>query len=170
MKKISMILVLIALTASAFAQDKPFKGFLLPIEKNPIIVNTVQAYRDLEVVDSTYSIRLFRLDMSLGGVQVLYNKVEKKLNPQPFLKVGLGLTYSFYKVVSGVPINYLSINGVVFLPLTESNQLMSFAFTVSSLRLFKLPISPGIGINFTPSYIKSDYFPLAPLLNLKYNF
>ena len=170
MKKISMILVFVTFAVMGFSQEKPFTGFLFPVKDNPIVVNTTIANRALKVADSTYNIRLIRFNMEVGGIQVLYNKVAKEIKTEAFLKVGIGLSYSFYKVTGAVPFNYLSINGFVFLPVTESNQTLSVAATVAAFRLFGTNLSPEIGINFEPDNIKSDYFPVSPLISLKYNF
>ena len=169
MKKLIIVLCLAVVTIAGFGQG--FKGFLFPVEKNTPKVSGLTMTSNVKVTsDSTYNTHLIRFDMDVGGVEVLYNKVDNSLIANPFLKVGIGLSYSFFRVTNGIPFRYLSINGFVFLPITESNQLMSFAATLSSFTLFKLPISPGVGLNFTPGYIKSDYFPVGPLVNLKYNF
>jgi len=174
MKKILFLLAFIAFGISVSAQSA-FDGFLFPVSDNPTIVKSRVAYEQSKALstykaDSSYVLRLVRFNVGVGGVQVLRNKVEKEWKPEAFTKVGIGLSYSFFKVDKGEASNYLSLNGFLFLPVTEANQTISIAASISAYRIFKTEISPSIGVNFEPSLIKSDYFPLAPLLSLKYNF
>jgi len=55
----------------------------------------------------------------------------------------------------------------------DSSKTYSYAITVSSFKFFKIEeLSPSLGINFTPAYLKKEsrYFPVGLLFNLKYNF
>jgi hypothetical protein len=170
MKKLIISLLFVAISFAGFAQG-PWSGFILNVKDNPGIKDPNFASRNLTITgDSTYNLRLMRFNMDVGGIQVLYNKVTREIKPEAFLKLGIGLSLSFYKVTNGVPNHYLSVNGFVFLPITETNQSFSIAATVAAFKLFGTNLSPEIGFNFEPGNIKSDYFPVGPLVGLKYRF
>lgn len=169
MKKLFIVFFGIILSGIVSAQ-KPFSGFFFDVNQNPLVVksqgNDLIKFR----ADSSYNIHLVRFNAGLGGVQILYNKATKEFKAEPFAKVGVGLTYSFYSVSNGEAFNYLSLNGFLFLPMTDLNTTMSVAVTVSAFKLFGTNLSPSLGVNFEPSLINSDYVPVGPIFNLKYNF
>jgi len=160
-----MIILFVGFTSVVSAQS-PWTGFFYSVKDNPAL--KIDNNKALSVNNTTH---LVRFDMNVGGVGYLYNKVEKQLELTSFLKVGMGLSYSFYKVEEGKePYNYLSLSGFLFLPIPETGQKSSIAVAISAFNMFGLNLSPQIGLNFEPSLINSDYFPIAPLVGLKYNF
>jgi hypothetical protein len=167
MKKIILFMLFLFIGVGLFAQ-----GWLFPIKslsKN----NEITADRTVKVTsDSTYTTHFIRPQMGVGGIQILYNKVTKEVSFTPFAKVGIGATFALYKVTNGDAFNYLNFNGILFFPIpnTETPQTLSIAVTASALHLFGTNLNPSVGINFEPGYIKSDYFPVGPLINLTYNF
>ena len=170
MKKLLVILAVLALTVPILAQSKR-AGILFPVKDNLPAVSHLTTDRSVRVIsDSTYNTHLVRFAAGVSGVQILYNKVTREITSEAFAKVGIGLSYSFYRVTNGDPFNYLSLNGFLFLPITDVDQTISIAVTASAFNLFGTNISPALGINFEPGNIKSDYLPVGPLLSLKYNF
>ncbi len=167
------VVILFAFLLASYAVNAQ-APVLFDINQHPAVMatknNAVTVDMSLRLInDSTYTLRTFRAALSVEGVQYLYNKVSKRVELLPFHKIGLGGSYSFYRVRSGVATKYLSLNGFVFLPIEES-QKMSVAVGVSALNILGLNINPEVGINFEPTYIKSDYFPAGPLAKLTYVF
>lgn len=174
MKKLITFLTILFLPVLILAQN-PFQGILYNINDLPVVTQskTRQFTADTQLkfrADSSYTIKLLRASMSVGGMQYLYNKTEKRFDPQAFLKVGTGLSFSFYNVCKGVAKKLFSIDGFIFWPIPETGQKLSIATGVSAFDLFGTGLNPQIGINFEPFYIKSNIFPIGPMLGLKYNF
>jgi len=166
MKKILLIYILLVIVSNSFSQ-----GFLFPVKDNIVDMKRGPINRDIKVTsDSTYNIHLLRFNVEVQGVQIFYNKVTKDISSEAFSKLGIGLSYSFYKVTNNVPYNYLSLNGFLFFPMNQNYETMSIAVTASAYHIFGTNLSPALGIGFEPAKVKSDYFPVGPLINLKYNF
>ena len=166
MKKLLVIIAVLVLTVPILAQSKR-AGILFPVKDNLPAVSQLTTDRGVRVIsDSTYNIRLIRFGAEVGGIQILYNKETREIKSEVFAKVGIGLRYAFYKVTNGEPLIYLSINGFVFM----NDESISFAVSASAFRFWGTNLSPSIGVNFEPGNIKTDIFPLGPLINLTYNF
>jgi hypothetical protein len=158
---------LLAISLAGFAQGS-WDGFFLPVNKNSAILKEYNAEGKLLIkADSTYNIRLFRGAAAVEGVKYLYNKTNKDFVPGSYGKIGVGMSWSFYKIVEGTPINYLSLNGFVFMPVS-SEQNLSIAATIALYNV--LGFSPQFGIDFEPALVNSEFFPVGPLVSLKYNF
>jgi len=176
MKGAAVVILLLGLSAGVSAQKKNVPGILLPVNENPAVLKSNPDFQNRSIRgDSSYVIKLVRYSTSVSGGQILYNKVTKEFIPQTFTKVGIGMSFSFYKVQNGNAFNYLSINGFFFFPVSGggtqiTDQTMSVAVMAAAYKLFGTNLSPEIGINFEPSLLKSDYFPLAPMFGIKYNF
>jgi len=171
MKRLILLFVLFFAVITVNGQSP----VLFDINQHPAVIatktgNVTTDMKMRAINDSTYTLHAFRGAISVKGVQFLYNKVLKEIEPLEFDKIGVGGSYSFYRVRNGLATKYLSLNGFVFLPFPESHQSVSFALGVSALNIMGLNLNPEVGINVEPGLWKSDYFPVGALAKLTYVF
>ena len=172
MKKAVLIFTLLTFMVIGDAQGL-FTGFLYPVKDNPKIVDQSKALKALQAPDSTFTTSLMRFNFGVSGVEAMWDKANKNIHTETFVKMGFGLSKSFYRVTNGVPYNYMSLNGYVFMPVVDSSNNYSIALTISSFKFFNIEeLSPSLGVDIIPRYFKkeSQYFPVGLLFNLKYNF
>lgn len=154
MKKLLITIAFLTITSAGFSQSiwEPIPEDLFTAEST---------------VDRTFrgtSIWLPRWTAGISASQLNYNKVTKKLEPVSFSKIGIGFSWAHYVESDGLPYNNFSVNAFLFLPTLNTDNIISLAVTVSALQYLQ------IGFDFEPGKWNSDYFPVSPLLGLKYTF
>jgi len=154
MKRLILVLTLLIFTLSAFSQSvwKPVPRDLFTAEPTA------------DRTDKGSSIWLPRWTAGVSASQLNYNKVTKKLEPAAFSKIGIGFSWAHYTESDGLPYNNFSVNAFLFLPTLNTDNIISLAVTVSALQYLQ------IGFDFEPGKWNSDYFPVSPLLGVKYTF
>jgi hypothetical protein len=158
MKKLLVIILLFGITVAVSSQS-----IWRPIPKN-LFKGPLTADRTIKAT----GIWLPRWTAGVSATQLNYNKVTKKLELGTFSKYGIGLSYAHYIDVEGLPYNNFSLNGFMFIPTQGVADAFSLGLTVSALDIFGMSLQAGV--DFEPGKIKSDYFPVSPLLGIKYTF
>ena len=149
---------LLLITLAGVAQ--PCSGFLKPVKDNP-------ALKGLDVTNKGFSdnIALIRFTAAVEANQYIYNKVNKAVEQKFFSKAGFGLSYAFYSVrEDGTPYSDFSVNALVLTTLADESPQLSFALTGTFWQYI------SAGLDFQPSLVGSDYFPLSVLFGAKYKF
>jgi len=160
MKRLIVIVLLLGFAIAGFSQSiwKPVPKNLF---KKPLT-------SDSRIQIQGVGVWLPRWTAGVSATQLNYNKVTKKLEIGTFSKYGVGLSYAHYVEVEGLPYNNFSVNGFMFIPTNNDANAFSLGLTVSALDVFGMSLQAGI--DFEPGKIKSDYFPISPLLGVKYTF
>ena len=154
MKKLFAISLLLLLVVSVSAQSK-FKGFF-----EPVTVDKLQAFSpgDKALTGTV----LIRPEMTVAG-NVLKPKFNEAGEYDGFessfaTRVGLGASYSLYKVIDTQPVNVYSFAALLSLATVEKPN-MGLLVTASAFNLFSLSPSVGIGYDFVKdSAIKQNWF------------
>ena len=154
MKKLILLLLVIVSTFTIEAQS-----IWKPVPKD---LFSAELSADRTVKGN--SVLLPRWTAGISAEKLNYNKVTKKLEPESFSKIGIGFSLANYIDVNGEPYNNWSVNAFLFLPTLNTDNIISLAVTVSALQYLQ------IGFDFEPGKWNSDYFPVSPLLGLKYTF
>lgn len=158
MRKLLFMIPLLLITLAGFSQ--PFSGFLKPVKDNP-------ALKGLELTDKGFSdnVALIRFTAGVEANQYIYNKVSKSVEQKFFSKAGFGLSYAFYSIrEDGTPYSDFSVNALVLTTLADESPQLSFAVTGTFWQYI------SAGLDFQPSLVGSDYFPLSVLFGAKYKF
>lgn len=151
MKKLILVAALLVVTLTAFSQS-----LWKPVPKD-LFTAADRTFRGT-------SIWLPRWTAGVSASQLNYNKVTKKMEPVSFSKIGIGFSWAHYIESDGLPYNNFSVNAFLFLPTLNTDNIISLAVTISALQYLQ------IGFDFEPGKWNSDYFPVSPLLGLKYTF
>ena len=160
MKKLLIAFAFLAIALTGFGQKI---SMFLPVPDD--------LFTSEVTIDRTFRGTLIWLPRWAAGVtasQLNFNKVTKKLEIGAFSKYGIGLSMAHYVEVDGLPYNNFSINGFLFIPTQNEIYNFSLGITASAFNFWGLNLQAGI--DFEPGKIKSDYFPVAPLIGVKYNF
>jgi len=102
MKKISMILILAVITIAGFSQEKPFKGFFGPVQKD-IFTNPIK-------MRGVNDVWLFRPVITITAMQFTFT------NPVTVLslsQLGTGISYQHFIQQNDLPYNNFGLNALV---------------------------------------------------------
>lgn len=124
MKKISMILILVALTATAFSQTKPFSGFFRPVDKQMFC-----SPLDTRAVISTW---LIRPAVTITAMQINFGETT---TVQSLTSLGTGLSYS----------RFLEQNGEVYQNFS-ANLLILFGTEIADVSPLELSIASSVSL------------------------
>lgn len=139
MKKISMILILVALTATVFSQTKPFAGFFRPVDKQMFC-----SPLDTRAVTSAW---LFRPIITVSAMQFF---IEKPVQVTTLSSLGTGLSLAHFIEQNSEPYMNYAFNFLVLFG-TEVEDVsplkLSLAATVTAFQY----INVGLGYSFYDS-------------------
>ena len=156
MRKLLFMIPLLMITLTGFSQL--FSGFLQPVKDNP-------AFKVTDGKGFSDNVALIRFTAAVEANQYIYNKVSKAVEQKFFSKAGFGLSYAFYDLrEDGTPYSDFSVNALVLTTLQDESPSLSFAVTGTFWQYI------SAGLDFQPSLIGSDYFPVSVLFGAKYKF
>lgn len=152
--KFILLPALLLLTASVSAQS-PFKGFF-----EPVTVEKIQSFAPGEkALSGTF---LIRPEMTIAG-NVLKPKFNEAGQYDGFessfaTRVGLGASWSLYKVIDSQPVNVYSFAALLSMATIEKPN-MGLLVTASAFNLYGLSPSVGLGYDFVKdSPFKANYY------------
>jgi hypothetical protein len=154
MKKLLTLSILLLLVVSVSAQSK-FSGFF-----EPVTIEKIQSYGPGEkALSGTF---LIRPEMTIAG-NVLKPKFNEAGEYDGFdssfgTRVGLGASWSLYKVVGEQPVNVYSFAALLSMATVEKPN-MGLLVTASAFNLYGLSPSVGLGYDFVKdSPFKANYY------------
>jgi hypothetical protein len=152
-KLVILLPFLMLLSASVSAQQSPFKGFF-----SPVTVDQVQSFDGEKALSGTV---LIRPELTIAGnvLKPVYTDGTFTGFESSFAtRVGMGLSYSLYKVVNDQPYNVYSFAAQLSLATIEKPNA-GLLVTASAFDLYGLSPSLGLGYDFIKdSPVKQNFF------------
>lgn len=152
-KLVILLPFLMLLSASVSAQQSPFKGFF-----SPVTVDQVQSFDGEKALSGTV---LIRPELTIAGnvLKPVYTDGTFTGFESSFAtRVGMGLSYSLYKVVNDQPYNVYSFAAQLSLATIEKPNA-GLLVTASAFDLYGLSPSLGLGYDFIKdSPFKANWF------------
>lgn len=141
-KMILLLPFLMLLSANASAQQSPFKGFF-----QPVTADQVQSFDGQKALSGTV---LIRPEFTVAGNVLKPLYIDGKFTgfESSFAtRVGMGASYSLYKLVEGQPYNVYSFAALLSLATIEKPNA-GLLVTASAFDLYGLSPSLGLGYDF----------------------
>lgn len=152
-KMILLLPFLMLLSANASAQQSPFKGFF-----QPVTTDQVQSFDGQKALSGTV---LIRPEFTVAGNVLKPLYIDGKFTgfESSFAtRVGMGASYSLYKLVDGQPYNVYSFAALLSLATLEKPNA-GVLVTASAFDLYGLSPSVGFGYDFVKdSPFKANWF------------
>jgi len=140
MKKVFLILSLVALMVTANAQVKSVPLFT-PVPDD-LFASDVYGLKSLE----NASVWILRPSIQVTAVQLTWNKEKKSFDSTPLSSVGAGISYQHYIEVDEHPFNNFGVNAFVLLG-TDISQVSPASLGIATTVNYSV-INAGIGYNF----------------------
>lgn len=152
-KLVILLPFLLLLSASVSAQNSPFKGFF-----SPVTTDQVQSFDGQKALSGTV---LIRPELTIAGnvLKPIYTDGTFTGFESSFAtRVGMGVSYSLYKVVNDQPYNVYSFAAQLSLATVEKPNA-GLLVTASAFDLYGLSPSLGLGYDFIKdSPFKANWF------------
>lgn len=152
-KLVILLPFLLLLSASVSAQNSPFKGFF-----SPVTTDQVQSFDGQKALSGTV---LIRPELTIAGnvLKPIYTDGTFTGFESSFAtRVGMGVSYSLYKVVNDQPYNVYSFAAQLSLATVEKPNA-GLLVTASAFDLYGLSPSLGLGYDFIKdSPVKQNFF------------
>lgn len=153
MKKIIFLIALLAIAVAGYSQSS-FSGFFKPVTTDQLVSYGLGGQGLQGVV-------LFRPEFTIAGnvLKPLYiDGVYAGLESSFATRVGMGVSYSLYKLVEGQPYNVYSFAAQLSLATIEKPNA-GLLFTASAFNLMGLSPSVGVGYDFVKdSPFRANWF------------